>query len=47
MFLILPQYDGAVSQLITILEVAELPIILWLAIVGARDPAGESDGHAG
>ena len=47
MFLILPQYEGAVSQLITILEAAELPIILWLAIVGARDPAGESDGHAG
>ncbi len=41
MFLILPQYGGAVSQLITILEAAELPIILWLAIVGARDPAGE------
>jgi len=41
MFLILPQYEGAVSQLITILEAAELPIILWLAIVGARDPAGE------
>ena len=35
-FLVLPQYRDAISPLITILEMAELPIILWLLIVGAK-----------
>lgn len=40
MFLILPQYDGVLSTLIMILETAELPIIFWLLIVGAKSQAG-------
>ncbi len=37
MFLILPQYMAAISSLITVLEAGELPIILWLVIVGAKE----------
>ncbi len=36
-FLILPQYMAAISSLITVLEAGELPIILWLVIVGAKE----------
>ncbi len=36
MFFVLPQYKATISPLITILEMAELPIILWLLIVGAK-----------
>ena len=39
MFLILPQYDGVLSTLIMIFETAELPIIFWLLIMGAKTPA--------
>jgi hypothetical protein len=39
MFLILPQYDGVPSTLIMIFETAELPIIFWLLIMGAKTPA--------
>ncbi len=35
-FLVLPQYKAAISPLITLLEMGELPIIFWLLIVGAR-----------
>lgn len=35
-FLVLPQYQSALSTLITLLEMGELPIILWLLIVGAK-----------
>jgi len=35
-FLVLPQYTAAISTLVTILEVGELPIIFWLLIVGAK-----------
>jgi len=35
-FLVLPQYQSAFSTPITILEMGELPIILWLLIVGAK-----------
>lgn len=38
-FLILPQYQSALSTLITILEMGELPIILWLLIVGVKAQA--------
>lgn len=38
-FLILPQYKAAMSPVITGLEMLELPIILWLVIVGAKTPA--------
>ena len=44
MFLVLPNYDGAISTLINILELAELPIIFWLLIVGAKTQAPESIG---
>lgn len=40
-FLLLPQYTAALSPIITGLEMLELPIILWLVIVGVRAPAGE------
>ena len=36
MFFVLPQYKATISPLITVLEMAELPIILWLLIVGAK-----------
>ena len=39
-FLILPQYHSALATLITILEMGELPIILWLLIVGVKAQAG-------
>lgn len=38
-FLILPQYQSTLSTLITLLEMGELPIILWLLIVGAKAQA--------
>ena len=38
-FLILPQYQSALSTLITVLEMGELPIILWLLIVGVKAQA--------
>ncbi len=41
-FLILPQYKAAISPLITVLEMGELPIIFWLLIVGAKADAGET-----
>jgi hypothetical protein len=34
--LVLPQYAKAVSSVASVLEIAELPIILWLAIWGAK-----------
>ena len=40
-FLILPQYISAIAPLFTILEMGELPIILWLLIVGAKDQPEE------
>jgi hypothetical protein len=44
MFLMLPQYNAAISPLIMLLEAGELPIIFWLAIVGVKTPAEESHG---
>ncbi len=41
-FLILPLYKEAISPLIMLLEMGELPIIIWLLIVGAKTPAGET-----
>ena len=41
-FLLLPQYIAALSPIITGLEMLELPIILWLVIVGTRTPPGEA-----
>ena len=38
-FLILPQYQSALSTPIMILEIGELPIILWLLIVGVKAQA--------
>ena len=38
-FLILPQYQSAFSTPIMILEMGELPIILWLLIVGIKAQA--------
>ena len=35
-FLVLPDYQSAFSTFFTILEMGELPIILWLLIVGAK-----------
>lgn len=35
-FLVLPQYVAAISPLVTILAMGELPIIFWLLIVGAK-----------
>lgn len=40
--LILPQYAPQVAQVALPLEAAELPIIFWLAIWGARTPAADS-----
>jgi hypothetical protein len=40
-FLVLPQYQDSVSPLTTILEMAELPIIFWLLIVGAKAQSEE------
>ena len=40
-FLVLPQYKAAVSPLITLLEMGELPIIFWLLIVGAKPQSEE------
>jgi hypothetical protein len=41
-FLLLPQYQAALSPIMTGLEMLELPIILWLVIVGIRTPPGET-----
>ena len=40
-FLVLPQHQDGISPLITILETAELPIIFWLLIVGAKAQLSE------
>jgi hypothetical protein len=40
--LVLPQYVGAIGKVALPLEMGELPIILWLAIRGAREPAAPS-----
>jgi len=40
-YLLLPQYKAALSPIITGLEMLELPIILWLVIVGVRTPPVE------
>ncbi len=45
MFQILPQYDDALSTFIMVLEMGELPIILWLLIVGAKTQVGETTEH--
>lgn len=45
MFQILPQYDDALSTFIMVLEMGELPIILWLLIVGVKPQAGETSEH--
>jgi len=42
MFLLMPEYKAALSPAITALEMFELPIIFWLVIVGAREPAGKT-----
>jgi len=41
MFQILPQYDGALSTFIMVLEMGELPIIFWLLIMGAKSQSEE------
>lgn len=41
-FLLLPHYKTALSPVLAALEMLELPIILWLVIVGARTPPGET-----
>ena len=41
MFQILPQYDDALSTFIMVLEMGELPIILWLLIVGVKAQSEE------
>jgi len=41
MFQILPQYDDAFSTFIMVLEMGELPIILWLLIVGVKAQSEE------
>jgi len=41
-FVLLPQYKATLSPIITGLEMLELPIILWLVIVGVRTPPGET-----
>jgi uncharacterized protein DUF4386 len=35
-YLVLPQYNATISPVITVLESAELPIILWLLFVGVK-----------
>ena len=42
MFVLLPQYQAALSPIMTGLEMLELPIIFWLLIVGVRIPPGET-----
>ena len=37
--LLLPQYAGVVGQFAMVLEAGELPVILWLLIVGAKMPS--------
>ena len=39
--LLLPQFVSVTSPLFTVLVIGELPIIVWLAIVGARAPTAE------
>ena len=41
-FILLPQYQAALSPIIAGLELFELSIIFWLVIVGARTPLGET-----
>lgn len=40
--LLLPQCHGVISQVATVLEMGELPIIMWLAIWGARVKPAEA-----
>ena len=40
--LVLPQYAAGVGQVASILEIAEVPIVFWLAIWGARTPRPSS-----
>ncbi|MDH3746959.1 MAG: DUF4386 domain-containing protein [Gammaproteobacteria bacterium] len=40
-FFVLPQYTTTISPLITFLEMAELPIVFWLLIVGAKAQSSE------
>jgi len=40
MFFILPQYTDTTSLLATILQIGELPIVLWLVTMGATIQAG-------
>jgi len=40
-FLVLPQYTAAISPLIMLLEMGELPIIFWLLIMGAKAQSEE------
>lgn len=42
MSLVLPEYKAALSQLISVLEMGELPIIFWLLIVGAQAQGSDS-----
>lgn len=44
--LVLPRYGEAVGAVASILELAEVPIIFWLAIWGAREPRGASPAPA-
>ncbi len=41
-FLVLPPYKAAISPLITLLEMGELPIIFWLVIVGVKEQSQTS-----
>ncbi len=43
MFFVLPQYKTTVSPLITLLEMGELPIILWLLIMGVKTVGNEGN----
>jgi len=36
--LVVPQYDAIVQPITTVLAIAEIPIVLWLLIWGARTP---------
>jgi len=39
---LVPQYQAALSPVIFVLEMLELPIMLWLVIVGVRTPPGDA-----
>ena len=44
--LLLPRYAPVVNQFAIVLEAAELPIIFWLLIWGARPQTPEASTHA-